>query len=92
MRVGGTEVCVPGVQVGVEVEQGHRAVHPMDGAQQRKSDRVVASDREQMTCTRKRFVRGLLDLGDRLGDVERVAGDVAGVGDLLVGERHHVQS
>jgi len=30
---------------------------------------------------------GGLDLADRLGDVERVAGDVARVGDLLLGQR-----
>jgi hypothetical protein len=32
-----------------------------------------------------------LDLPDRLGDVERAAGDVAGVRDLLVGERMDVE-
>src|SRR6185437_5056395 len=46
VRVSGAEVGVPGVQVRVEVDDGDRAVHRLDRAQQREGDRVVAAEGE----------------------------------------------
>ena len=53
---------------------------------------MVAADRQQVRRAREHLLGARLDLGDRLLDVERVARDVAGVGDLLLGERAHVES
>ncbi len=91
VRVGGAEVGVPGVQVGVEVDDRDRAVHRPDRAQQRKRDRVVAAEGEQPGRPLKQAARAALDRGDSLVDVERVDAEVAGVRDLLGGERRDVR-
>ena len=87
----GAEVGVPGVEVGVEVQHGHRAVVAVQRAQQRQRDGVVAAERDSLVPPVAQLVGGALDRGDRLADVERVDRDVAGVGDLLGGERLDVE-
>ena len=82
-----TEVGVPRVEVRVEVHDGDRAVQLVHDPQQRQGDGVVAADGHQLGAAVERRPRALVDLLDRVLDVERVAGDVAGVGDLLDGER-----
>jgi len=73
--------------VRVEVDQRDRAEPLLGGPQQRVRDRVVAADGQQVAGVCEELRGGGLDLADRLGDVERVAGDVARVGDLLLGQR-----
>ena len=76
---------------------GRRSARPRPGraggdrAQQRQRDGVVAAEGQQRGARSSRLARRALDRGDRLVDVERVDGDVAGVGDLLGGERRHVE-
>lgn len=82
----GAEVGVPGVQVGVEVEQGDRAVLLGHGAQQGQRDGVVAAEGHQAGAGVQEVVSGGLDGLDGLVDVEGVGGDVAGVRDLGEGE------
>jgi hypothetical protein len=53
---------------------------------------VVAADGQQVIRVVQQHGRGCLDLVDGLFDVEGVGRDVAGVGDLLGGERGHVQA
>jgi hypothetical protein len=86
MRVRGAEVRVPRVEVRVEVQQCDLAEPAVHHAEQRQRDRVVAADREEVLGPREDLLGPGFDLPDRLHDVERVAGDVSGVGDLLVGE------
>ena len=81
------EVGVPGVQVGVEVDQRDRPEPLLGGPQQRVRDRVVAAEGQEVAGLGEELGGGGLDLADRLGDVERVAGDVARVRDLLLGQR-----
>ena len=87
----GAEVGVPGVQVGVEVQHGDRAVVAVQRPQQRQRDGVVAAEGDQLGAAVAQLVGGPLDGGDRLGDVERVDRDVARVGHLLRGERLDVE-
>jgi hypothetical protein len=89
--VGRTEVGVPGVEVGVEVQDGKGAVPLVHRAQQRKCDRVVAADGQQPRPVGGQVACTLVHLRDRGPDVEGVAGDVAGVGHLLGAERLHGQ-
>ena len=86
-----TEVGVPGVEVGVEVQHGNRPVVAVQRPQQRQRDGVVAAEGDQLRATVAQLVGRALDGGDRLADVERVDRDVAGVGHLLDGERLDVQ-
>ena len=58
-----------------------------DHPQQGKGDRVIPADGQQAAGLVQQFRRARLDLVHGLVDVERVAGDVAGVGDLLGDER-----
>jgi hypothetical protein len=61
---------------------------PLDhGPQQRERDGVVPADGHQPRSRAEQLIGACLYGGDRLVDVERVAGDVAGVGNLLGGER-----
>lgn len=73
----------------VEVDDGHRAVRRMHGAQHRQRDRVVTAEREQAGRSLEQAAGTALDRGDGLGDVERVDPKVAGVRHLLRGERRH---
>ena len=86
---GGAEVGVPGVQVGVEVDDGDRAVRGVHRAQQRERDRVVAAEGQQPGRPLEQVAGAALDLGDGLADVERVDADVARVRHLAGGERRH---
>ena len=52
---------------------------------------MVSAEGDQLGAAVTQFVGGALDGGDRLGDVERVDRDVAGIGHLLDGERLDVQ-
>ena len=79
----GAEVRVPCVEVGVEVEHRDRAVPGVDGAEHGQRDRVVAAERDQAAPGAEQLARGGLDLLHRLRDRERIAGDVAGVDDLV---------
>jgi len=77
--------------VGVEVHQRGRA-EPLPGhPQQRVGDRVVTADGEQPARAVEQARRGRFDLAHGLGDVERVAGDVTRVGDLLSGDRGYLE-
>ena len=79
----GAEVGVPGVQMGVEVQHGDRAVVAVQRAQQRQRDGVVTAEGDQLGAAVAQLVGGALDGRDGLGDVERVHRDVTCVGDLL---------
>ena len=88
--VGRAEVAVPRVEVRVEVHHRHR-LRRRDGTQQRKRDGVVAAEHQQAGGALAQVARGALDAADRLVDRERVDRHVAGVGDLLDGERRQVR-
>ena len=81
------EIGLPGVEVGIEVNQGDRPEPLPDHPEQGEGDRVVAADGQQVPGPLQQLRGAGLDLVDGLVDVERVAGDVAGVGDLLGDER-----
>src|SRR5665647_3481701 len=87
VRNRGTEVRVPSIEVCVEVKHRDRPVAFGNDAKQREGDCVVATDRDQPLTVGGQCGGGRLDLRDGFGDVERVRGDVASVGDLLSGER-----
>ena len=91
VRVGRAEVRVPRVEVGVEVDQRDRSVALVHRAQHRQRDGVVAAEHDGDRGVGQERPGARLDLGDRLVDRERRAGDVAGVGHLLVRERSHLE-
>src|SRR5262249_52605884 len=91
VRVRRAEVGVPGVEVGVEVQQRGRPVALAEGAQQRQRDRMVAAQGQEALRPREQEVGGGLDLADGLLDVEGIAANVARVGHLLLGERTDVE-
>jgi len=81
--VGGAEVRVPCIQVRIEVDERDRSRVVIDRPQERKRDRVIASHADQTIHLLEQRGGRRLDLGDGLGDVERIARDVPRVGDLL---------
>ena len=85
------EVGLPGVKMSVEVDQGDRPEALVRRAEQRIGDGVIAADRQYVRGPGEQPGRALLDLADGLLDVERVAGDVARVRDLLGAERRYPQ-
>ena len=85
------EVGVPGVEVRVEVQHGDRAVIARQRPQDRQRDGVVAADGQHCGTVAAKVGDRRVDRGDRLVDVERVDRDVTAVGDLLIGERFHLQ-
>ena len=87
--VRGAEVGVPGVQVGVEVQDRDLAVVAGQRPQQRQGDGVVTADRQQFRPVRAHVIRSCLDLRDGLAQVERVDGNVSGIGDLVLAEGLH---
>ena len=89
--VGGAEVGVPGVQVRVEVDHGHRAVHRRDRTEHRQRHGVVTAERQHEPRAFQQGTGAPLDRADRVVDVERVDRQVARVGDLLAGEYRHLQ-
>ena len=52
---------------------------------------INAVDRVRAVRRAQQLADPALDRGKRLGDRVRIAGDVAGVGELQVGERLHVE-
>ena len=91
VRVGRTEVGVPGVQVRIEVEDGDLAVRLVQGAQVGQGQGVVTTEGEQLGPIGAHGVGVGFDGGDGLFDVERVDAEVTAVGDLLPGERVDVR-
>ena len=90
VRVRRTEVGVPRVEVGVEVQHRDRAVPLVLHPKQRQGDRVVPAERQQRPRRAGQLPGGCLDLLDRLGDRERVHAGVTGVGDLCPQEGLHL--
>ena len=86
MSVGCTEVGVLRVQMCIEVNDGDGPVNGRDVPKERKGDRMVTADRDEPGPVGAQCARARLDLIDRLGDAERVGGNVARVDDLLCGE------
>ncbi len=91
MGVGGAEVTVPGVEMGVKVHNGYGPVPLGHDPQQRQGDGVVAAHADEPGAAAGQRTGTGLDLVHGRRDVERVAGDIAGVGDLLAGERPHLE-
>ena len=69
------------------MHERHRSVRAVHRPEQRQRDRVIAAERDERAGGAEQLPRAGLHLVDRLGDIERGAGDVAGVGDLLARER-----
>ncbi len=87
-----TEVGIPGVQVGIEVQHRDRTVVSVQRSEQRQRDGVVAAEGDELGAALAQLVGCALDRGDGLGDVERVHRDVTGVGDLMHRERLDVEA
>ena len=80
----------PRCQVRVEVDHGHRAC-TADTARSMGSARWVAAQRQHERGAFQQGPRAPLDGADRLVDAERVDGQVARVGHLLVREHRDLQ-
>jgi hypothetical protein len=91
MGVGGAEVGIPGVQVRVEVDHGHRAVHRGDRAEHRQRHGVIPAEGQHEPGAFQQVPCAPLDGADSVVDAERVDRQVARVGDLLGGEYRHLQ-
>ncbi len=86
------EVGLPGVEMGIEMDQGDRPEALAGRLEQRIGDGVVTADGQQVRRSGEQLVGTRLDLVDSLFDVERIACDVARVGDLLGAKRRHFQA
>jgi hypothetical protein len=73
------------------VDQRHRSKPPGHRPEEGERDGVVSAERQEVVRSAERPAGPLLDLADGLADVERVGHDVAGVGDLLGGERVDIE-
>jgi len=67
-----------------------RSVDLVHDPQQRQRDRVVAPDGHQLGAGSHDGACAFVDLMNRLGDVERVASEVSGIGNLLHCKGFHV--
>ena len=74
------EVAVPGIGMGVEVDQPDRAV-PGDGAHDRERDQVIAAGRERHRAGRMHAGEEAFDAPDRVVQVDRIDAGIAAVGD-----------
>jgi hypothetical protein len=90
VRVGRAEVGVPGIEMGIEVDQSHLAAVMMGRPQQWKRDGVIPADADQPPRPPEQVLGCCLDLADRLLNIEWVAGDITCIGYLLYEERFHV--
>src|SRR5699024_10013007 len=86
VRVRGTEVGVPGVEVGIEVEDGDLPVRRVQRTQIRQGEAVGAAWGERAGSFGGHLVGSGLARGDGLCDVEGIDAEVTAVGDLLPGE------
>ena len=82
----GPKVCVPRVDICVEVEHRDRPASFGYDAKQSEGDCVVAADSYQPLTVMGQCGGGLLDLRDGFSDIRRIRGDVPGVSDLLSDE------
>ena len=91
MRIRGAEVGVPGVEVGIEVQHGDRAVVAIDRAENRQRDGVVAAEGEHRRGSGPQLSDGRLDCGQRLRNIERIGRHITGVCHLQACERLYFQ-
>jgi len=87
-----TEIGLPGVEMGIEVDQCDRPEMLPGHAEEGEGDRVIAADREQVSGSTEQFRRACFDLLHGFFDVERIARDVASVCDLLGAKWRYVES
>tara|TARA_R110002050_G_scaffold87925_1_gene186024 strand:- start:77 stop:319 length:243 start_codon:yes stop_codon:yes gene_type:complete len=68
------EVCIPGIQVGVKVDESNWAMHLMTGAEKRERDGMIAADCQYLLVARREKVgEGFLThSGDSFLDVEGI--------------------
>src|SRR5690606_7229808 len=79
-------VIIPGILMGIELDQGQSAVAGGMGLQERPGDKMVAAEREEMGAARQdRFGLRLNDAG-KLGRTAIVEGTVAVIDHRHVGE------
>ncbi len=90
MGIWSLEIGVPGVEMSIEVNQGDRAMNRVGRPQGRKCNRVIAAECQHRSTVGHQLGHTRLDVGERLPDVERVAGNVARVDHLGECERHGI--
>lgn len=90
MPDGRTKQVVPGVEVGIEVQNGHGPVSRGGGAQQRERDGVVATERDDAGVVVDPGPGSGLDRGHRLRDAKGPHADITGIDDLQRRERIRV--
>ena len=73
------------------MHERHGAEAAAGRAEQRKRDRVISTEHEEVRRAGEQVVRAALDLFDRLREIERRGDEVACVRNLLRREGLHVQ-
>ena len=91
MGARGAEVGIPGVQVRIEVHERDRAVHGVHRAKHRECDGMVPAQAQHRSTVADERQYPLFDLVECFGDVEGIAGNVAGVHYLRLTERLGIQ-
>ena len=76
--------------MGVEVEHRKLSALTMQRPQQRECQGVVTAQRQQPRPVRSEVRHGTVDRVEGFDDVESVDRDVAGIGNLVHGERRDV--
>ena len=91
VKVLGAEVLVPGVRMGVEVDQAEPPVPPRERPEDRERDGMIASHGQRHHARRDERVDLALDRGEGSLDGDRHDVHVAVVGDAKLLERRHLQ-
>src|SRR5579875_1706612 len=85
------EVCIPGIEMGVEMYHRDRSPLRVQGPQGGKGDRMVSAEQHQPPAPFKQLADTLLDLLHRPHDVERRYRQVASVGNLPLTKRLDIE-
>jgi hypothetical protein len=92
VRILAAEVFVPEIVVGVELDEGDRAVFFRYGAENREADGMIAADADAAGSGLEDGSDSLLDALEGVFDGERVHGEVAEVGDAIFREGIYVEN
>ena len=92
MRILAAEIFVPEIVVGVELDEGDRAVFFCYGAEDGEADGMIAANANAAGSGLEDWSDSLLDALEGVFDGERIYGEIAEVGDAKFGEGIYVEN
>ena len=85
-----TEIGVPRIEVGIEVNDGDGSMLFVQGLENRVRNGVVAAESYDLGAVSGQFIHTRFDLANRLRDIEGINPEITGVDNLCERKRHRV--